>query len=1038
MKNFKKVLALTLALAVIMSSMTVAFAASANDAKAKVLYDLGLFKGTSATEYVPALEDESNAQQALVLIGRALKWPVDMAATTEFTDVADWAAPYVAYAVEKGITNGVSATEFGASFDGKRMVTWFLRALGYDMTESWTKTTELAATAKITVPTATTRDAVVGVIYEGLSSTPVGGTKTLVETVVGSDAALLKIAQDAGLIAKELAVVSVTATNLRVVEVKFNTAVIEAEAKKVANYTIGSDNPAAAVVSADMKMVTLTLGNANAKANYSKADLKIKKAVGLAADVTVKDVSFTDTVVPTILSVEATGPRTLKVTFSEVMDEDAVDTAITGITLDAGTVALDAANGVAVAANKTTATIKTLSNLTEGTHSLEVKNTTVLKDNAGYKVVPSTVAFAYVKDTSALTFTVEETKENSVKIKFNKALTTGSFKTNNLVYITHTYDTDTNKVWANNVGVVATDDEQTFTITFANPLVPGTSTVFIGYAADTADSAKIRDDFGNVLAATSFSVNVVADVAVPVAQSVEFKSATSLEVTYSEVVGSIAIDKTKYTLKDSTAAVVKVTAANWKDSDHKVVVLTTETINGGVYTLAIKDVKDVSVAQNKMADTTLTFTATDKVAPTVTDKDSNTAGIQVKEVGTNKVRVEFSEAMNADDITNKANWKLDGSDLLADDTIVAVNSNKAVEITFDATVIDGTKDLTLIRVKDAAGNYMDAWTTTLDVTNLANVGVKETQVTGKNEVKIVIEDTITGFTVDDFAVSVAGAANEKATGISGTVVDGKTTLTLTIATNILETDVAAGNIVTVTSGNWNGAVFTGGATQGAKNQYSTAVQFGANTALDKIGVNAFTAVTKDTGSNGKIDAVVLTFKEALYVASVSDADFTVAGYEVKGVALSGADKVVTLTLKELDDADTNATPKVTLVGSIEDVARNVNATISAVTSTDGAGAAIVGLAYNGTTSLTVTFSEAIADASLADADFTIGGTGWTAETVTVATGATANDNTVVLTISADPTLTVGQTLTIALSGAGVITDAAAVVSTQTAAVTYTK
>jgi hypothetical protein len=195
MKNFKKVLALTLALAVIMSSMTVAFAASTNDAKAMVLKDLGLLKGVATDgTFDAALESEADAQTALVLIGRALAWPVDMAATTTFEDVATWAAPYVAYAVEKNITNGVSATQFGVeTIDGKRMVTWFLRALGYNFADAWTKNAELALEAKLTVPTATLRDNVVGLIYEALSTTPVGGTKTLIETIVGSDAAKLKL-----------------------------------------------------------------------------------------------------------------------------------------------------------------------------------------------------------------------------------------------------------------------------------------------------------------------------------------------------------------------------------------------------------------------------------------------------------------------------------------------------------------------------------------------------------------------------------------------------------------------------------------------------------------------------------------------------------------------------------------------------------------------------------------------------------------------------------------------------------------------------
>ena len=49
-----------------------------------------------------------------------------------FTDVPAWADAYVGYAYEKGLTKGVSATEFGSGNASAAMyVTFMLRALGY-------------------------------------------------------------------------------------------------------------------------------------------------------------------------------------------------------------------------------------------------------------------------------------------------------------------------------------------------------------------------------------------------------------------------------------------------------------------------------------------------------------------------------------------------------------------------------------------------------------------------------------------------------------------------------------------------------------------------------------------------------------------------------------------------------------------------------------------------------------------------------------------------------------------------------------------
>ncbi|MGG3803697.1 hypothetical protein [Metabacillus fastidiosus] len=105
---------------------------------------------------------------------------------------------------------------------------------------------------------------------------------------------------------------------------------------------------------------------------------------------------------------------------------------------------------------------------------------------------------------------------------------------------------------------------------------------------------------------------------------------------------------------------------------------------------------------------------------------------------------------------------------------------------------------------------------------------------------------------------------------------------------------------------------------------------------------------------------------------------------------------------------------------------------------DTSGPAITNVAVAGT-QVTLTFSEAVDDATVAATDFTLGGTAITAETIaSVGTGATANDNTVVLTLSADPTPAAAETVTVALSGAGVVTDLNGQVSTQTAAVTFTQ
>ena len=158
----KKLISLLLFLMLCAAMAVPAFAASDKAvAAADALYELGLFKGVGDNEDGTPnydLDRGLTRQEAVTLLVRLLgKEAEALAGTwkTPFTDVADWAKPYVGFAFENGLTNGVSATLFGseALVTATQYLTFVLRALGYESgtdfewDSAWTLTDELGITA---------------------------------------------------------------------------------------------------------------------------------------------------------------------------------------------------------------------------------------------------------------------------------------------------------------------------------------------------------------------------------------------------------------------------------------------------------------------------------------------------------------------------------------------------------------------------------------------------------------------------------------------------------------------------------------------------------------------------------------------------------------------------------------------------------------------------------------------------------------------------------------------------------------------------
>ena len=154
----KKIIAVILAVIMIMSLATVAFAAnsftdisnSKNKEAIETLYELGVIDGYSKTKFGPKLT-LSRAEACAVMV-RALYGDKIVYWINSFTDVPAraWYAPYVDVAVYYDIMHGHSATTFAPDEDitYDQMATLVLNALGYNapqLSGTWPENVERIA-----------------------------------------------------------------------------------------------------------------------------------------------------------------------------------------------------------------------------------------------------------------------------------------------------------------------------------------------------------------------------------------------------------------------------------------------------------------------------------------------------------------------------------------------------------------------------------------------------------------------------------------------------------------------------------------------------------------------------------------------------------------------------------------------------------------------------------------------------------------------------------------------------------------------------
>lgn len=191
MKRFAKIISMVAVLAALLS---VSIFAADFDHCADALKDLGLFQGTTKGY---ELDRAPNRAEAGVMLVRLLGKEDDakkLTYTAPFTDVQDWAKPYVQYLYDNGLTKGKTATAFGYGDQctAQQYATFLLRALGYSDTNgdfTYAKAMDFA-TEKGVVDAVNCdasnflRDDVVAMSYTALATAPKSGEADLLTKLV--------------------------------------------------------------------------------------------------------------------------------------------------------------------------------------------------------------------------------------------------------------------------------------------------------------------------------------------------------------------------------------------------------------------------------------------------------------------------------------------------------------------------------------------------------------------------------------------------------------------------------------------------------------------------------------------------------------------------------------------------------------------------------------------------------------------------------------------------------------------------------------
>jgi len=725
MRNLRKFTAVLLAVALVLTSMTAAFAATestttvVNGDKAAILKELnGIYTGKDDKDPVVGLEDALEVQQALIFLAKEFGYfaeadklsPEDadkiLEKYADAEDVASWAKKVVAYSVQEGVISG-KVTNDGKyliapkeTVTAERFATFILKAMGYDV-PSWKESVaQLAEVDGSKTDAALTgdlnRDAAVGVMYGILTAKTATG-KTVAENLLAADSSLQAV---------------LSKYSLLPVNGTLEVDKVEAIANNKVAVTL---KEAANATAADFSIVKKGTTNAVAVKDVIKESDKVyvietealTGGVSYTLTVNGKSVNFTgiavDTTAPTVKNVKGVDYNKFEVEFSDRMDfASATDVANYKFNKDIKVTSASLNSG------RTKVTLITDAAKKNVVYTLVIEN---VKNSDGKAVVKTTRTVTATEDRTAPKVSSHKVQNNRmIVVTFNEGMdktaleTVSNYSINDLeIESVKAYDRVGNDGNVDEV-VIYTSTQQTnkaYTLTMSNltdcsvlknPL--GTTTrTFRGAAPDTSTPTvnlnKPVKSYNNNTVKIYFSDNNAMDVA-------------SIE------------DVSNYTIKDNSGAELSIISAkamateypNAYNPNNKGVILTTAQqvvdpakIN---YTVEVKGVQDEfgnalkPVSGSTYAKYNFMSSDIDDDAPYVT---------KVEFVSSTQVKFTFNEDIKKETAIDPTNYVFD-NDLGAAIKAELDDSRTVVTLTTQEQVGNKKYTVTINNVEDDYGNIV--------------------------------------------------------------------------------------------------------------------------------------------------------------------------------------------------------------------------------------------------------------------------------------------------------------------------------------------